>query len=526
MKKIYYLLACLFVLGSCFDDKGNYDYNPINDVAIKGFGTLDTVYRGLYLIDTLHFRGELDCTLDKEVKDENYMWRWELEKSIYEREIIAETRNLDLPLNMTPGAYKLHLRVKDLATGIVHSVSESISVELSYSKGLYILSDRENEEVQLDMVAIIESIGDTIILQDMLKETDLPTLHRAINVMHTGKDPNEETQRVWIMTEEGSYWLSSLTMQGDENNTIWKMFATSLDVPSDAFPVDCFPKLAMGQESGNRTGYVRGFRLNDGSFIFTNCLIGELYSNPINRTRQQPQKLIRCFPSCLYAARYLKSVIFFDMDSRVFLGAAQPEYVPYISTITLLGLPKFRLDQKTYAHNRTCIYMENSRHPGDVDYSDRGRSYALMKDDIADYYIYAFYLGNNQFKADLTAGYWKIKKDIATNLDQATRYMFSSTRNQLYYLVGGKVYCYSFNKDNERCEVVADFGTDEITWWDVDKWTEMTFDHIWVATYNPATGGTLMKFREPQDQNKLEWEKTSTSWGGFPKIKSVSWRNC
>jgi hypothetical protein len=93
-------------------------------------------------------------------------------------------------------------------------------------------------------------------------------------------------------------------------------------------------------------------------------------------------------------------------------------------------------------------------------------------------------------------------------------------------LVGGKVYCYSFNKDNERCEVVADFGTDEITWWDVDKWTEMTFDHIWVATYNPATGGTLMKFREPQDQNKLEWEKTSTSWGGFPKIKSVSWRNC
>ena len=112
MKKIYYLLACLFMLGSCFDDKGNYEYNAINDVSIQGFGTLDTVFRGLYLMDTLHFRGELSCTLDKEVNDEDYIWRWELEKSVYEKEIIAETRNLDLPLNMTPGKYQLHFQYR------------------------------------------------------------------------------------------------------------------------------------------------------------------------------------------------------------------------------------------------------------------------------------------------------------------------------------------------------------------------------------------------------------------------------
>lgn len=170
--------------------------------------------------------------------------------------------------------------------------------------------------------------------------------------------------------------------------------------------------------------------------------------------------------------------------------------------------------------------MENTRNPGTVDWSDRGRSYALMTDDNKDYYIYGFYLGSNQFRADLTIGNWKIVKDVATDIDLATKFLFSSDKDILYYLVGSKIYCYSFNAGNERCEVVADFGSDEVTWWDVDKWTEMTYDYIWVATYNPETGGTLMKFRESEDQNKLEWSKTSTSWGGFPKIKSVAWRNC
>lgn len=79
---------------------------------------------------------------------------------------------------------------------------------------------------------------------------------------------------------------------------------------------------------------------------------------------------------------------------------------------------------------------------------------------------------------------------------------------------------------SEKCEVVADFGSDEVTWWDVDLWTETTFDYIWVATYNPQTGGTLTKYQESEDHNKLEWTKTAISWTGFPKIKSVGWRNC
>ena len=72
----------------------------------------------------------------------------------------------------------------------------------------------------------------------------------------------------------------------------------------------------------------------------------------------------------------------------------------------------------------------------------------------------------------------------------------------------------------------AIFRDSEVTWWDVDKWTEKSYDYIWVATYNPATGGVISKYKEPDDQNMMAWEKTDTEWGGFHRIKSVCWRNC
>ena len=143
------------MLASCFDDKGNYSYGPINEVSIRGFGNRDTTLSLLYLVDTLRIAANLECSMDREVSDENYTWRWELEdKQNFHKKIIAETRLLEFPMNVTPGKYELHLRVKDKHTGIVQSVSEPLNVELTYSKGLLVLGDRENGDVQLDMVAL------------------------------------------------------------------------------------------------------------------------------------------------------------------------------------------------------------------------------------------------------------------------------------------------------------------------------------------------------------------------------------
>ena len=524
MKKILYFLAGWMMLASCFDDKGNYSYGPINEVSIRGFGNRDTTLSLLYLVDTLRIAANLECSMDREVSDENYTWRWELEdKQNFHKKIIAETRLLEFPMNVTPGKYELHLRVKDKHTGIVQSVSEPLNVELTYSKGLLVLGDRENGDVQLDMVAMIESKNDTIILRDMLKDTDLPPMKHGINVFHTGENDSPGNVRLWIMSESGSWYLESATMSGNSSNTFDRLFYTSLDVPADAHPVECYPRIAMGRESGTTSGFVRGFRLNDGSFVFCEHLLTELYNNPINRLKNYPKKILKLFPGCIYAARYLKAILVYDLENERFLGSNRPEYSLYLDVLRDMPGDRFPFDQRNLG--RTLVHMENTRNPINA---DRGRSYALMKNRNDDYFIYCFYITDRVINnMSLKKGYWRVNKNLAENIDQAEKFLFSSTSQAFYYLVGSKIYCYSFNAvGSEKCEVVADFGSDEVTWWDVDLWTETTFDYIWVATYNPQTGGTLTKYQESEDHNKLEWTKTAISWTGFPKIKSVGWRNC
>ncbi|MFR3329757.1 MAG: PKD-like family lipoprotein [Odoribacter splanchnicus] len=523
MKKIFYISVLLLSLISCFDDEGNYDYNQINEWIINGFGNRDTTLNMLYMLDTLRINAELECTLDKTVLDEDYTWRWELEnKQGLKKEVIARTRQLVLPMDMTPGNYELHLRVKDNKTGIVQSVSEPLNVAQTYSKGLLILGDRENGDVQLDMVAMVEAKDDTIILKDMLKDTELPTMKHGIEVFHTGENNRPGFFRVWIMSETGAYYLNSATMTGDASNNFSSMFYTSLDVPEDAFPVECYPRLSIGGQSGTSNGYVRGFRLNDGSLVFTNNILTELYGNPVNHLYNDT-KLLKLFPGVLYAVRYMKGIMVYDVENNRFLGLNTPGSDLNLTVLNDMPGDAFPFDQNKLG--RTMVHMENTRNPINA---DRGRSYALLKNKNGNYFIYCFYLKDNRVTngRGLKIGYWHVRADIIKDIDKAEKFLFSSTRPVFYYLVGSKVYSYCFNINNESCEVVADFGSDEVTWWDVDLWTELDFDRIWVATYNPQTGGTLTKFREPEDQNGFKWVKTSTSWSGFPKIKSVAWRNC
>ncbi len=523
MKKIGYILAGLIGLAACADDEGNYNYHEINEMTVRGFGDTDTVYNLLYMVDTLKIEPTLDCTLDKEPDDENYTFRWELtnRQELGVTQIVSRERKLALPIEMTPGNYTITLRVKDKSTGLAKTIDYPMQVGLTYSKGLYVLCDREDGSVQLDMIAMIESRQDTLILEDMLADTDIPPLKHGIEVLHTGSNDNEENVRLWVMTETGSYYLNSKTMQGDASNTIWKMMYSSIPMDKESvYPVEGYPKICMGSQSGTKSGYVRGFRLNNGAFVFTQHMLVELYNNPISVYRTTPTQLINAFPGCLYSARYLRRVILFDMDSQSFIGAQSPEYETYMTTMINPGFMAFPYNNKSY--NRTCIHMENTRNP---QYQDKGTSYALMKNTVnGDLFIYGFDAYNNITSS--AKAFWRIDMDLARNIDKATKFLFSSDRLVLYYLVDNKVYAYSFNTGNEKCEVVANFRDSEVTWWDVDKWTEKSYDYIWVATYNPATGGVISKYKEPDDQNMMAWEKTDTEWGGFHRIKSVCWRNC
>ena len=61
MKFIY--LACialLLLLSGCYDDKGNYDYNPLNRIEIESFNVPKTYYLG----DKIEIKPVLNFAID------------------------------------------------------------------------------------------------------------------------------------------------------------------------------------------------------------------------------------------------------------------------------------------------------------------------------------------------------------------------------------------------------------------------------------------------------------------------------
>lgn len=513
---IGYLCAVL-AFAACYDDKGNYDYRDINEISISGFGDRDTTYRVLYLADTLRITPEITGSLDG--TEDHYTYIWALSSDVLREQkgVIARSRNLELPITLQPGSYSLLYKVMDETTGLQVSVSGTLVVETSHTKGYLVLGDREDGTVQLDMVAMIDSQQDTTVLRDMLALSGLPEMRNGKFVAHTG---NYTAHKLWVMSETGSYYLDGATMTGSESNDIHSIFYTSLDVPSDAKPVQVFPQLAMGSGNGAVSGFCRGYLLDDGSLLWATSIIGgEFYGNPTNRLTSTSEQLLDIHPFIFYSVFRMGCLVVYDRENQRFMQAR--------TNANLLALNDNVTDVFPWnqaATGRTLIHGENTRNTlGGASY---GRSYALMKDADGNHFIYAFY-AQSTYAAPTKLGFWNVKKEIATDLERATRYLFSSSRSQFYYMVDNKMYCYDYTVGAESCRVVHDFGTEQVTWWTIDYWTESApFNKILLATYDPATGGTLQKFTESQDQNELKITLEPTSvWGGFPRIKSVAWRN-
>lgn len=525
-KRCLYSLLGVLLSTACFDDKGNYDYVEINELSVSGFGNMDTIYHLLYQVDTLRIYPTISGTQDSLAADDNYEFRWEIGNSIgLEKKVIANTRRLDLPVNIRPGNYNLYFRVKDKNSDIVVSRYGSMTVSTSFTKGFLVLGDQPDGKVQLDMIAMIEARNDTIILRDILEGSGVPEMKGGVHVCHTGEATGPDGVKLWVMSESGAYYLNSGDMTGNPSNNFRSMFYTSLDVAPDAEPILKFPQIAWGGGSGYISGMIRGYQLSDGSIVWA-YYYGEeeFYGNPINRVAEDPEHLLDVFPYVFYSLQKCTVILAYDRENERFIMAGNPILESMMSTLDDEPGDFFPWNQKE--SGRTLIHGDNTR--STLTGAMMGRSYALMKDQEGEYFIYAFYadIYMSYGISSGKKGFWKIKKDLAPGIDQATHLLFSSAKSVLYYVVGSKIYCYDYSKGHENCKMIKEFGTDEITWIGVDYWTEYDFSKILVATYNPSEGGTLRKFSESEDQNVLDWtEEKDSVWGGFPKIKSVSWRN-
>jgi hypothetical protein len=167
---------------------------------------------------------------------------------------------------------------------------------------------------------------------------------------------------------------------------------------------------------------------------------------------------------------------------------------------------------------RTLVYGENTRNTDGG--STNGNSFAIMKDNSNQFYIYKFYAsGATPPKRDLYT-----VLPLAANFGNATAYAFSSQRTVVFYAVGNTLYAYDYNKGFERSYTFPEIA-DEITMLKFDTQIDYATNALYIATYNSSTKGRLRRYMVGTDPNTVTISPVNRSdWDGLIKIKDMNWR--
>ena len=151
---IIVLLACV----SCFQDKGNYDYLPTNEIEIEGIPGEGWIELRSF-VDTLKFEPQITSSL-YEPGSEPYAYEWKLMGLTSQSTdtlgnpinyTIGTTKNLNYPLVEKAGDYCGFFWIKDTLTGVQKKQDFFVRLRTAVSDGWMVLCD-ENGEARLDFI--------------------------------------------------------------------------------------------------------------------------------------------------------------------------------------------------------------------------------------------------------------------------------------------------------------------------------------------------------------------------------------
>lgn len=163
MRTLAIISLFLFVLGlgSCYEDKGNYDYTDGLTIQID---SIKADYSYYALVDTL----KVNPVVTPANLDYDFHW------CIYQTNVqgyaptldtLTTERDLVLPLKMDPGTYKIVFMATERNTGITEMKDVPLTVTTALSEGWYVLRSQAGE-TDLDLFSTESGKMENIIAQN------------------------------------------------------------------------------------------------------------------------------------------------------------------------------------------------------------------------------------------------------------------------------------------------------------------------------------------------------------------------
>lgn len=527
-----FFITLLIMVYSCVDDKGSYDFVPVNQVMIYELTEDGDTVNGLRswskisMLDTLTYKVDLVGTLaDRDLG--SYDFEWYLCYNNHTHETLSRTKDLEYFITQSPGTYGVYFQVTDRETGMKWLASANLTVTSPTTRGFLILGDTEEGIIGLDMLAMPVD-KDTTMVEGVFDNsvhriTDAEKLFFAGTYM--GREDNQ--QALWITTKNGSYRLTnqdSIALMGTVEDV--KTIEVVYDHKTPIKVMDMAPH----QTTSNRSSSNRVYITED--FVFINGItMTEYFVTPINRYDATSETFFKPYPLAFCQGSYIRpqDFMFYDMTNDRFV-MADGSYGVYSGKCDVISneypdVDPFPWDQSTWPlskprdYKRTIVYGENSAE------GSKGPSFAIMKDKDDNYFIYKFTVAKS--------GYWgvnvakeacyDIDKSVATDFENAEHYLFASNnQTRLLYTVGSKLYVYDYSRQQF---FEKDF-TDEITYLEGEYCSSSAKDQFLLATYSDVNKGTIYGLRVGGDPDKCEViENPGAVWKTRLKVRDIEWKN-
>lgn len=205
------------LLSSCYEDKGNYDYQWVSELSITGLR--DTaVNRG----DILKIEPELkqilgDSSVNPNIDLDDYTFRWYSQVLQSGEPVILSIEqclNDTIWLPVAKG-YMVTYEVVEKATGLSWRKRFNLNVEGRYAGAFFYLTEDENKQVELDIFGR-DAKKEWSLEKGVLARSGFPYRGGGANCVCYQGVANDK--RLWVATGEATGFLDMLNFAWEERN--------------------------------------------------------------------------------------------------------------------------------------------------------------------------------------------------------------------------------------------------------------------------------------------------------------------
>lgn len=227
MKRILLIVALVALcFTSCYEDLGNYDYNPIAPIELSGFESEYTVYS---MIDQLDIVPQF-----AEKENSDCVWTLFL-NGLPQAKVDTLSTEPDLHHKVveSSGSYTLALTIENRKTGDRQVFQSTITIQTEFSSGCYILKEVDGK-TDVDLITSKQALAENILDVNNTRLEGSPRSFIVcpdINYVTEEGEPQERVKTVWITSDKDARMLSLETMR-----PVYDLQSMFYDVQPDESP--------------------------------------------------------------------------------------------------------------------------------------------------------------------------------------------------------------------------------------------------------------------------------------------------